>query len=63
MQSALRASDAMTAADLKIFVSAHEEGKLVNPEESGRVMAALSLRAPKSLHGLFVNWDSEECRI
>lgn len=51
----------MSASDLKKFVGAHEEGKLVKPEDSGHVMASLSLRADKSLHGLFVSWDSEQC--
>lgn len=53
---------AMTAADHQFFVDTYTEGKLVKPEDSGYVIAALSVQAPKHLNGEFVAWNSEECR-
>jgi len=47
---------------LQNFVLAYANGKLVKPEDCGHVIAALSLKAPKTLSGQFVSWDSEECR-
>lgn len=44
------------------FTRAYEEGKLVKPEDVGHVIASLSLKAPKSLSGQFVSWDSDECK-
>jgi len=38
------------------------EGRLLKPEQPGYVIAALSLHAPESLSGEFVNWDDERCR-
>jgi len=61
MQTTLRASEIMAPADHKKFTSAHEEGRLVKPEDSGHFIAEVSLRAAKSLHGRFVDWDADEC--
>ena len=52
----------MPAATLKKFTDAYEQGKLVAPEDAGHVAAALSLKAPKTLSGQFVSWDSDECK-
>lgn len=52
----------MKDEDHKIFIKAHADGKLVKPEDAGHVIAALSLRAPKSLSGQFVSWDSDDCK-
>ena len=52
----------MPEVDAQKYISAHKEGRLVRPEQAGHVIAALSLSAPMSLSGLFVNWDSEECK-
>jgi len=41
---------------------AHADGTLVRPEDSGYVIAALAVRAPKDLSGKFVSWDGEECK-
>jgi hypothetical protein len=46
----------------KFFVQTHTDGKLVKPEDCGHVIAALSLQAPKELSGLFLSWDSDECK-
>lgn len=51
----------------KAFMNAEEyearkTSKIVQPEEPGYVIAALALRAPLSLSGQFVSWDSEELR-
>lgn len=50
----------MKEADYNKFIKAHADGKLVRPEDAGHVIAALSVRAPKSLSGQFVSWDSAE---
>jgi hypothetical protein len=44
------------------YTQAYSEGKLVKPEDAGHITAALALKAPKSLSGQFVSWDSEECK-
>ncbi|KAG2037571.1 hypothetical protein BDR03DRAFT_956957 [Suillus americanus] len=64
MQAVLRNTGAqhMKATDHKSFVDAYNKGILVNPHDVGYVIAALSLRAPLSLTGQFMNWNSEECR-
>lgn len=64
MQDTMRASGAehMRKEDLERFVQAHTEGTLVKPEDSGYVIAALSLKAPESLSGQFINWNGDECR-
>lgn len=51
----------MKDADYHGFVKAHADGKLVRPEDAGHVIAALSVRAQKSLSGQFVSWDSADC--
>lgn len=63
MQDTIRSIGAphMTQADHSIFIKAHEDGKLVKPADVGYAIAALSLRASKSLSGEFVSWDSELC--
>ena len=65
MQAQIRqlvGTDKMRPEDLDIFVSAYDEGKLVDPIESGHVLATMALSAPLELSGKFVSWDSEECR-
>jgi len=44
------------------FEKAHKTGMLIKPEQSGEVIAALALKAPKSLSGKYVSWDGEECK-
>jgi len=44
------------------FVSVHAGGQLIKPEDSGRVIAALSLKAPKQMSGRFLDCNGEECR-
>jgi len=64
MQNSIRTSGAahMYEKDYNLFVQSYADGKLVNPEDCGHVMASLSLQASKSLSGQFVSWDSEECK-
>ncbi|KAG6902238.1 hypothetical protein C0995_002870 [Termitomyces sp. Mi166 len=64
MQATLRTkgSSFLAEKDHKKFVKAHREGKLVQPEDAGHVIAALALQAQPALSGQFVSWDSEECR-
>jgi hypothetical protein len=63
MQETIRSSGAPLGVELHMkFVQAHAQGKLVTPEDAGHVIAALALKAPKSLSGRFVSWDSEECK-
>ncbi|KAF8640113.1 hypothetical protein AX17_001349 [Amanita inopinata Kibby_2008] len=63
MQRALRAtgSSHMDKAVHDFFVRAHADGKLVQPEDCGYVIASLALSAPKELSGEFVGWDSDVC--
>ncbi|KAF7332073.1 Short-chain dehydrogenase/reductase family protein [Mycena kentingensis (nom. inval.)] len=63
MQGALREIGAaeMKPQDHESFVSAHANGKLLNPEDPGHVVACLALKASKNLSGEFVSWDSDEC--
>ena len=61
MQTTLRgAGNVMNASDHKKHVQIHEEGKLIKPEQSGHLIAALTMRAAQSLHGQFFNWDADE---
>lgn len=64
MQATLRATGQqyMNKNHHSMFVQTHSDGKLVEPEDCGHVIAALSVEAPKSLSGQFVSWDSEECK-
>ncbi|KAI0638152.1 short-chain dehydrogenase [Trametes polyzona] len=57
-----RGPSTMEAGVLKKFADAYEQGQLVKPEDAGHVIAALSLKAPKSLSGQFVNWNGDECK-
>ncbi|KAL5508302.1 hypothetical protein ACEPAH_5921 [Sanghuangporus vaninii] len=64
MQELIRTSgpSKMSDEDVRKFIRAHEEGKLVKPEDSGHVIASLSLKASKCLSGRFISWDGEECK-
>jgi hypothetical protein len=64
MQATLRSTGAssMKEADYNKFIKAHADGKLVKPTDAGFAIAALSVRAPKSLSGRFITWDSPECQ-
>ncbi|KAI0750719.1 short-chain dehydrogenase [Daedaleopsis nitida] len=57
-----RGPETMPGPTVKIFVDAYEQGKLVAPKDSGHVAAALALKAPQTLSGQFVSWDSDECK-
>lgn len=64
MQAQLRqlaGTDQMRPEDVAIYIKAYEEGELIDPSESGHVLAALALKAPKELTGKYVSWDSEQC--
>ena len=52
----------MPPDQLQRFIQAHEETKLVKPEDAGHVIAALSFRAPTALSGAFISWDGAECK-
>ena len=64
MQAIIRLTGAssMKQADHEKFVSAHADGELVKPADVGYVIAALAVRAPKTLSGRFISWDSPECQ-
>jgi len=64
MQTQMRVLGAehLREQDLKRFIDAHAAGELVKPEDAGNAIAALSLRAPKSLSGQFISWNSDECK-
>lgn len=63
MQAALRQDGVshMAHKDYALFVAAHADGKLLQPEAPGHVIAALAVRAAKSLSGQFVSWDAPDC--
>ncbi|KZT62136.1 NAD(P)-binding protein [Calocera cornea HHB12733] len=64
MQAAIRTDAAkglMRPEEHQRFVDAHREGKLVRPEESGYVLAALAVNGSKELSGQFLNWNGPEC--
>jgi len=64
MQETIRRIGAghMSTVEHERFLRAHADGKLVRPEDCGRVIAGLALDAPKGLSGSFISWDSEECK-
>ncbi|KAJ7228589.1 hypothetical protein GGX14DRAFT_613726 [Mycena pura] len=64
MQAALRQTGVahMSPEDYQMFVSAYTNGKLLNAEDPGYVIASLALTAAKSMSGQFVSWDSPECK-
>ncbi|KAK9898448.1 short-chain dehydrogenase [Cystobasidium minutum MCA 4210] len=49
----------MSDKDYQRFVDIHEQKKLVPPEYSGHVLAALAVKADKGLSGQFVNYSDE----
>lgn len=50
----------MRAEDVSKYMSEYDEGKLVDPMDSGHVLASMAVNAGKGLSGRFVSWDSEE---
>lgn len=62
MQQAIRERGAehMSEKDHARFTGLHAEGKLVEPEQAGAVLASLALRGAKDLSGTFVSWDATE---
>jgi len=61
MQKAIREEhkDNMDPEDMKKFMGAYEEGKLVKPEECGHVIAKLAVYATSDLSGKFMAWNDE----
>ncbi|KAK5938907.1 hypothetical protein PMZ80_009099 [Knufia obscura] len=61
MQKAIREEhkDKMDPEDMKKFIGAFEEGKLVKPEQCGHVIAELALSATPDLSGKFMAWNDE----
>ncbi|KAI8576141.1 hypothetical protein K450DRAFT_258207 [Umbelopsis ramanniana AG] len=41
------------------FVDLHEQGKLVDPQDCGHVIASLSISGSKDLSGKFLSWDDD----
>ncbi|KAL1946845.1 hypothetical protein VTO73DRAFT_14949 [Trametes versicolor] len=56
-----RGPTTMEATVLKKFTEAYEKGELVKPEDAGHVIAALALKAHKSMSGQFFSWNEEKC--
>ena len=58
MQKLIRETgqEAMSAKDHALFVSEHESGQLVKPEQSGAVLANFALRPDTSLNGKFFKY-------
>eukprot|EP01117_Protostelium_nocturnum_P002592 TRINITY_DN1334_c0_g1_i1.p1 TRINITY_DN1334_c0_g1~~TRINITY_DN1334_c0_g1_i1.p1 ORF type:complete len:261 (-),score=87.88 TRINITY_DN1334_c0_g1_i1:58-840(-) len=60
MQSVIRSKGeegGMNKEDHKVFIKLHEDGKLLEPEVPGYVMASLVIRGEKDLSGSFVSLD------
>ena len=57
----LHGTDKMRPEDVAKYIAEYDEGKLVDPLESGHVLASMAIRAPLELSGKYVSWDSEEC--
>lgn len=65
MQAQIRSlagTNKMREEDVAKFVNEYDEGKLVDPMDSGHVIASMAVTAGKELSGKFVSWDSEEAR-
>ncbi|KAK4242008.1 hypothetical protein C8A03DRAFT_29749 [Achaetomium macrosporum] len=61
MQKELREKGTeMSKKDYDSFKSAFEEGRLVKPEQSGGVIAKLSVNAKPELSGKYFKWDAAE---
>ncbi|KZO94904.1 short-chain dehydrogenase [Calocera viscosa TUFC12733] len=64
MQAAIRTEASkglMKPDEHQRFVDMHAAGKLVRPEESGYVLAALAVNGSKELSGQFLTWNGPEC--
>jgi len=59
MHSFIRAEGqpAMLPADYAMFVGLHEQGHLRPPEDPGRALAHVALRAPREWSGAVMAWD------
>lgn len=51
--------DSMDANDMKKFTAAHQDGKLVKPEQCGHVIAKLASSGPAELSGQMLSWNDE----
>ncbi|KAJ4298515.1 hypothetical protein N0V88_003545 [Collariella sp. IMI 366227] len=61
MQKELREKGtAMSPKDYETFKADFEEGRLVKPEQSGEVIAKLSVNATLELSGKYFKWDALE---
>lgn len=49
----------MRPEELDRFLTMHESGTLVKPEDAGYVIAGLAVFATKDLSGKFVSWNEE----
>ncbi|KAK4102687.1 NAD(P)-binding protein [Parathielavia hyrcaniae] len=61
MQKELREKGTeMAKKDYETFRTAFEDGKLIKPEQPGRVIATLSIDAKPELSGKYFKWDAGE---
>ncbi|KAH6855205.1 hypothetical protein B0I37DRAFT_302957 [Chaetomium sp. MPI-CAGE-AT-0009] len=61
MQKELREKGTeMSKSDYETFNAAWKEGKLIKPEQAGRIIAKLSLDAKPELSGKYFKWDAAE---
>jgi NAD(P)-dependent dehydrogenase (short-subunit alcohol dehydrogenase family) len=54
------AQPAMLPADYALFVGLYEQGHLRPPDEVGRILAHVALRAPRSWSGTLVAWNDPQ---
>ncbi|CAE7203649.1 unnamed protein product [Rhizoctonia solani] len=64
MQSQIRSRGlaSMTPEEHSIFVALHAGSQLVKPEDTGHVIAGLSIGAKPELSGTFVDWLSDDVK-
>lgn len=61
MQKELREKGTeMSRKDYETFKEDFEEGRLIKPEQTGRVIAKLSLDVKPELSGKYFKWDAAE---
>ncbi|KAG0359975.1 hypothetical protein BC939DRAFT_397177 [Gamsiella multidivaricata] len=64
MQGVIRSQggDKMTPTEHSKFLELHSSKSLLHPDEPGYVIAALAVKAPKSLSGKSLSWNDEELK-
>ncbi|KAJ1309200.1 hypothetical protein OPQ81_004869 [Rhizoctonia solani] len=64
MQSIIRSKglSSMKPEEHERFITLHAESQLVKPEDTGHVIAGLSVAAKPELSGAFIDWESDDVK-